>query len=499
MENPTYLISAFAFVVVSYIVRWYRDPLRAIPTVGGSDLPILSYVGAFKWVHHAREVIQEGYDKHYGKTFKVSTLDRWLVIATGPKLVEEVRRRPDDELNNLDGLGAFAQTKYTLGEATHEDPYHVEVIRDKLTRGLPAVFPDVIEELTLAIHEHIPTKDNEWVSVPCPQAARDIVARASGRVFVGLPLCREKEYLKLSIDFTMSVVKDRATINFFPDYLKPIVGRMVSNVSNAVRRATPYLSPMIEERRRLMEQHGDDWPDKPNDMLQWIMEEAASRDFSTKAIIQRILVVNFAAIHTSSSSITHAIYHLAERPELLKDLREEIEPLVKAEGWTKGTMGKMWKLDSFLRESQRQNGINLISLMRGARKDVTLSDGTFIPTGTILAVPVYSMHHDDALYADAEAFDPFRFARMREREGEGAKHQYVNTSIDYVSFGHGKHACPGRFFAANELKAMLAYIVLNYDMKLPGDGKRPDNLYLGPTVVAAPTAEVMFRKRQAAM
>ncbi|KAI0827308.1 cytochrome P450 [Trametes gibbosa] len=489
MENPTYLYSALAFIVVSYLVRWYRDPLRAIPTVGGYDLPILSYGGAFRWLRHGREMLQEGYEKHYGTTFKVPMLDRWLVIVTGSKLVEEVRRRPDDELSNLDGLSAFAQTKYTLGAATHQDPYHVEVIRDKLTRGLPTVFPDVIDELTLAIGEHIPIKDNNWVSLPYQHAAQNIVARASGRVFVGLPLCRDEGYLRLSLDFTMSVVKDRAIINLFPDFFKPVVGRMVSNVSASIRQAVPYLAPVIDERRRLMEQHGDDWADKP---------ATASRDFSTKAIIQRMLVINFAAIHTSSSSITHAIYHLAERPELLKDLREEIEPLVKEEGWTKGTMGKMWRLDSFLRESQRQNGINIISLMRGARKDVTLDDGTFIPKGTLLAVPVYSMHHDDALYADADAFDPFRFARMRERDGEGAKHQYVNTSIDYISFGHGKHACPGRFFAANELKAMLAYMVLNYDMKLPGDGKRPKNLYLGPTVVASPTAEVLFRKRQAA-
>lgn len=78
--------------------------------------------------------------------------------------------------------------------------------------------------------------------------------------------------------------------------------------------------------------------------------------------------------------------------------------------------------------------------MRVAHKDITLSDGTFIPKGTLLSVPVYSMHHDDSLYEDAARFDAFRFSRMREQEGEGAKHQYVNTSIDYVSFGHGKHA-----------------------------------------------------------
>ena len=50
------------------------------------------------------------------------------------------------------------------------------------------------------------------------------------------------------------------------------------------------------------------------------------------------------------------------------------------------------------------------------------------------------MHYDEALYEDAETFDPWRFARMRESEGESTKHQFVNTSVDYIPFGHGKHA-----------------------------------------------------------
>ena len=61
-------------------------------------------------------------------------------------------------------------------------------------------------------------------------------------------------------------------------------------------------------------------------------------------------------------SITHAIYHLAERPELLQPLREEIEPLVNEEGWTKNAMGKMWKLDSVFRESSRYHGIVMSAL-----------------------------------------------------------------------------------------------------------------------------------------
>ena len=77
---------------------------------------------------------------------------------------------------------------------------------------------------------------------------------------------------------------------------------------------------------------------------------------------------------------------------------------------------------------------------RKALKDVTLSDGTKIPASTHLAAATYAIHHDGALYPSPDKFDPFRFSRMREADGEGTKHQFVNTSLDYMAFGHGKHA-----------------------------------------------------------
>ena len=55
---------------------------------------------------------------------------------------------------------------------------------------------------------------------------------------------------------------------------------------------------------------------------------------------------------------------------------------------------------------------------------------------------------------------------------------------------------PGRFFAANELKAMLAYIVVNYDLKIAEDGERPPNMYIGANVVPSPKGEILFRKRK---
>ena len=82
-----------------------------------------------------------------------------------------------------------------------------------------------------------------------------------------------------------------------------------------------------------------------------------------------------------------------------------------------------------------------MSFIRKAKKDVTLSDGSRIPAGTIVAVASESAHRNSARYGpDPTTFDPFRFARMRAEAGQGPQHQWVNTSADYLAFGYGRHA-----------------------------------------------------------
>ncbi len=43
---------------------------------------------------------------------------------------------------------------------------------------------------------------------------------------------------------------------------------------------------------------------------------------------------------------------------------------------------------------------------------------------------------------------------------------------------------------------MLAFIVLNYDVKLANDAPRPENRCFGPNIIPDPGAEIMFRKRR---
>ncbi|KAL7269164.1 hypothetical protein RUND412_008185 [Rhizina undulata] len=64
--------------------------------------------------------------------------------------------------------------------------------------------------------------------------------------------------------------------------------------------------------------------------------------------------------------------------------------------------------------------------------------------------------------------------------------------MEYLAFGHGKHPCPGRFFAVNELKLLMSYIILNYDFKVQS-GKRPANVYFWVNCAPPMEAELLFK------
>ena len=80
----------------------------------------------------------------------------------------------------------------------------------------------------------------------------------------------------------------------------------------------------------------------------------------------------------------------------------------------------------------------LVSLHRKVLKDITLPDGTMIPSGTLICAASHPTHHDEGIYDAPYTFDPWRFSRVRESADESGRFQLVNTSVNYLPFGHGK-------------------------------------------------------------
>jgi cytochrome P450 len=79
-------------------------------------------------------------------------------------------------------------------------------------------------------------------------------------------------------------------------------------------------------------------------------------------------------------------------------------------------------------------------MSRLALRPLTLSNGMTIPAGTLVAIPASATHRDEITYPNPDESDGFRFAKLRENEGDTitSGYQSVSTSSENVAFGLGR-------------------------------------------------------------
>jgi len=302
-------------------------------------------------------------------------------------------------------------------------------------------------------------------------------------------MCHNEEFQDLNITFSNEVTRSADLINSFPSFLQPLIGYLFTNLQHHKKHMAELLGPLIGERRSMMS-NAD--ADKPDDYLMWIMEAAPKENSSTVEFAHKILHLNFASIHSTTVGATHALLYLAACPQYIPILREEAGTCIQEHGWTREGISKMRKIDSFMLEVARLSPNMLTGIHRKALKEHTFKDGTVVSKGTYIAAPVSSVHLDPSLYKNPDVFDGLRFYE-EERGANTFSHAVPNPG--YLFFGYGSHSCPGRFFASNILKALLAHVVLNYDIKLT-QADRPANIYFGAFNRPDPSAKMLFRKRR---
>jgi len=137
-----------------------------------------------------------------------------------------------------------------------------------------------------------------------------------------------------------------------------------------------------------------------------------------------------------------------------------------------------------------------VTTTRLTLRPFTFSNGVTIPAGTLISLPTRATHQDELIYENPNEFDGFRFAKLRESEGDvvASRHQLISASAKNLSWGLGRHSCPGRLFAASEVKLLLAHLIVTYDIKFE-DGKGAPPEFRIARLCIPRTSDVMFKKR----
>lgn len=422
------------------------------------------------------------------RVFRVVTSNKFTVIVVPAKYLTELRNLPDDTVSFDGAVEQIMHAKYTRLEVGHKlIPY---VIKTNLTPSLPRLNPSIADEVQESFRKELPPC-SDWTPININQKLLRIVALVSGRVFLGTKVARSEAYVDAAINYTIELTNARNAVEKMRPWLRPFLASRLPEIKaleTRLRAGEELLRPLVAERRNLSLTD-----EKPEDMLQWILNgQSKYRPYSTEELARIQLGLSFAAIHTTTMTATNVFYNLAAHPEHLPVLREEILSVLSTTGgvFTSQALQNMKRLDSFIKESMRIDPPGTTSFNRKVLKPFTLSSGQVIPAGVVIEVPAEALTRDPEIFPDPDTFQPWRFYNLRSElktDGEAekaAQHQFASIGQTVLTFGYGRHACPGRFFAANEIKMIIANTLMEYEVKMPEgmEGKRYPNIRYGGTV-----------------
>ncbi|KAM0266895.1 hypothetical protein ACHAPA_006464 [Fusarium lateritium] len=381
-------------------------------------------------------------------------------------------------------------------EGTTESHIMKLVARHQLTHKLTSVTEPVSEECGLALKE-VYTDNPEWHDIVAKEANLHLMARISSRVFLGTDMCRNPQWLRITSTYTIIAFRAVEELRLWPSMLRPVVQWFLPHCSAAralVDEARSLINPLLE-KRRIEKAEAAQKGEKIvyDDAVEWLEQTALDKNAAYDPACAQ-LSLSVAALHSTTDFFTQVVFDIAKNPELIQPLREEIISVLGQHGWSKHSLYNLKLMDSVLKESQRLKPIAIASMRRYTTSDVKLSDGTILPKNKLTLVSA-DKHWDPEVYVDPQRFDGYRFHRMRQEAGNESKAQLVSATPEHMGFGYGLHACPGRFFASEEIKLALSHILLKYEIK-PVQGSSMEPRRFGLNINASPTAKLSIRRRK---
>lgn len=108
----------------------------------------------------------------------------------------------------------------------------------------------------------------------------------------------------------------------------------------------------------------------------------------------------------------------------------------------------------------------------------------------------YPLTRDPSYYPGPLTFDPLRFYKLRQKEGEEDKHQFGSVEASEPLWTFGKFACPGRHWATAQIKLLVMVFLLEFEISYPdGQTERPENKIIGSKCMPSLTQKIMLRRR----
>ncbi|KAH9258164.1 hypothetical protein BASA81_003748 [Batrachochytrium salamandrivorans] len=184
----------------------------------------------------------------------------------------------------------------------------------------------------------------------------------------------------------------------------------------------------------------------------------------TAELGDNLVEIMFAGYNTAVPTTSHAFLFLAERPELMARVVEEVDRVLGDRRPTNEDLLKLELCEWVIMETLRLcPPASLVA--RQTTRDLKL-EGVDIPRATRVWIPACYVHRDPLSWEEPNAFDPDRWSRSKPVRGS------------YIPFSDGARNCAGRNFAMWESVTALATLFQKYTVQ-PAPGYDWKTIFTG--------------------
>ncbi|KAH6974590.1 cytochrome P450 [Ilyonectria sp. MPI-CAGE-AT-0026] len=505
MTSPLGLVlTVSGSIIVLYLIEHYILGVPYPPEVSLVREPAgarrFSIRMRLSYYTDCQNLFRDAYDNYLkkGKPVVIPGIGFRHEVLMPPQTMSWVMAQPENELDPAAAFVEIDQVRWALGDDRYvSDAWHGMLVKTDLNRVLENICTALNSELGVAFDKHFGTDTENWKEID--------LFETTGR---------NEEYLRLSLEIVDRLVLNAGVTGGAPRLLQPLVGTTVNwTLHSKVHRLKTLFAPIWKERLVSLKRARDDLNHvEPQDHLQMMLrfaEKHRPEEFNDlDSMTRRLIATNFGSMHQTNIQVTNLLLNIigsAAEFNTIAILRDETRRFLQNGSdtqWTKAKVAQMVKSDSVLRETLRLQSFGGRAVLRKVMVEgYKTPSGYSLPKGTIISFLGQAAQTDADSIEDPLKFDPFRFSRLRDEAANKNEPpppvSFVATGPEYLSFGHGKHACPGRFLIDFELKMIIAYVLGHYDIEFPSDynNQRPANYWVAEAVFPPKGARLMIKRR----
>ncbi|KAG5876878.1 hypothetical protein JTB14_007454 [Gonioctena quinquepunctata] len=327
--------------------------------------------------------------------------------------------------------------------------------------------------------------------------SNDVIASVAFGVTVDSIKDSNNEFFRIAKEAT-NLTSTRTQLAFFSALILPKAIIKLLGIRLFTTKVSNFFSGVVNETVKIRKEQGIIRPDLIHILLsaEKDMNEGGinGKDNITNAdILSQAVIFLVGGLDSVSKLLQFMCYELAVNKNIQDRLRAEILLTKDAdEGkMTYDSLNKMKYLDMVISETLRKypvmSATDRICTKRYVIQPVDPTEKPLvIEKGSLLWIPIYSLHNDPKKFENPDHFDPERFSD----ENKDKIDPYA-----YIPFGAGPRNCIGARFSILNVKALIFHLLMSFEL-LPTKQNPGPLKYHKRSAFITPDEDISLKLRQ---